>query len=95
MRGITPLDAQGQWRATAPGNGKTAGFHLSSLYSPVGWRTWREIVAAWESAIDKTTGSASAIKTFKNTELGETWVEEGDAPDWQQLLERLARHHGG
>jgi len=79
---------QGQWRATAPGNGRTAGFHLSSLYSPVGWRSWREIAAAWESAIDKTTGSASAIKTFKNTELGETWVEEGEAPDWQQLLER-------
>ena len=78
----------GQWRATAPGNGRTAGFHLSSLYSPVGWRSWREIAAAWESAVDKTTGSASAIKTFKNTELGETWVEEGDAPDWQHLLER-------
>ena len=78
----------GQWRATAPGNGRTAGFHLSSLYSPVGWRSWREIAAAWESAIDKVTGSASAIKTFKNTELGETWVEEGDAPDWQHLLER-------
>ncbi len=79
---------QGQWRATAPGNGKTAGFHLSSLYSPVGWRSWREIAAAWESAIDKTSGSASAIKTFKNTELGETWVEEGEAPDWQRLVER-------
>ncbi len=38
----------GQWRATAPGNGRTAGFHLSSLYSPVGWRSWREIAAAWE-----------------------------------------------
>ena len=84
----TSMLEQGQWRATAPGNGKTAGFHLSSLYSPVGWRTWREIAAAWESAIDKTTGSASAIKTFKNTELGETWVEDGEAPDWQQLLER-------
>ena len=84
----TAMLAQGQWRATAPGNGRTAGYHLSSLYSPVGWRSWREIAAAWESAIDKTTGSASAIKTFKNTELGETWVEEGEAPDWQQLLER-------
>ena len=84
----TSMLEQGQWRATATGNGRTAGFHLSSLYSPVGWRTWREIAAAWESAIDKTTGSASAIKTFKNTELGETWVEDGEAPDWQQLLER-------
>jgi len=67
---------------------RTAGFHLSSLYSPVGWRSWRDIAAAWESAVSKESGSAAAIKTFKNTELGETWVEEGEAPDWQRLLER-------
>jgi phage terminase large subunit GpA-like protein len=79
----------GEWRAMAPENGiKTTGFHLSSLYSPVGWRSWREIAAAWEAAVNKETGSAAAIKTFKNTELGETWVEEGEAPDWQRLLER-------
>jgi phage terminase large subunit GpA-like protein len=79
----------GEWRAMAPENGaKTAGFHLSSLYSPVGWRNWREIAAAWESAVNKESGSAAAIKTFKNTELGETWVEEGEAPDWQRLIER-------
>ena len=76
----------GEWRAMA--EGKTAGFHLSSLYSPVGWRSWREIAAAWEAAINKESGSAAAIKTFKNTELGETWVEEGEAPDWQRLVER-------
>jgi hypothetical protein len=78
----------GEWRATAEGAGKTAGFHLSSLYSPLGWRAWREIAAAWEAAVSKESGSAAAIKTFKNTELGETWVEEGEAPDWQRLLER-------
>jgi phage terminase large subunit GpA-like protein len=54
----------------------------------VGWRSWRDIAAAWESAVSKESGSAAAIKTFKNTELGETWVEEGEAPDWQRLLER-------
>ena len=79
----------GEWRALAPENGaKTAGFHLSSLYSPVGWRSWREIAVAWELAVSKESGSAAAIKTFKNTELGETWVEEGEAPDWQRLVER-------
>ena len=79
----------GEWRALAPENGgKTAGFHLSSLYSPIGWRSWRDIAAAWEAAVDKESGSASAIKTFKNTELGETWVEEGEAPDWERLVER-------
>jgi phage terminase large subunit GpA-like protein len=78
----------GEWRAMAEGNNRTAGFHLSSLYSPIGWRSWRDIAAAWESAVSKESGSAAAIKTFKNTELGETWVEEGEAPDWQCLLER-------
>ena len=83
----------GQWQACAPDNvahpsSRTAGFHLSSLYSPVGWRSWQDIAAAWEAAVHKETGSASAIKTFKNTELGETWVEEGEAPDWQRLVER-------
>jgi phage terminase large subunit GpA-like protein len=79
----------GEWRALLPENGnKTAGFHLSSLYSPVGWRSWREIAVAWEMAVSKESGSAAAIKTFKNTELGETWIEEGEAPDWQRLLER-------
>ena len=79
----------GEWRAmVTDGAGKTAGFHLSSLYSPVGWRSWRDIAAAWESAVSKESGSAAAIKTFKNTELGETWVEEGEAPDWQRLVER-------
>ena len=77
---------RGEWRAMA--EGKTAGFHLSSLYSPVGWRAWRDIAAAWETAVNKDSGSAAAIKTFKNTELGETWVEEGEAPDWQRLVER-------
>lgn len=85
----------GEWRAMnlesnngPSANTKTAGFHLSSLYSPIGWRSWREIAASWESAVSKESGSAAAIKTFKNTELGETWVEEGEVPDWQQLVER-------
>lgn len=78
----------GEWRAMAEGASRTAGFHLSSLYSPIGWRSWKDVAAAWESAISKEAGSAAAIKTFKNIELGETWVEEGEAPDWQRLLER-------
>jgi len=85
----TAMLEAGEWRALTPENGsKTAGFHLSSLYSPVGWRSWREIAAAWDTAVSLESGSAAAIKTFKNTELGETWVEEGEAPDWQRLVER-------
>ena len=86
----------GEWRAMVPEHGtKTAGFHLSSLYSPVGWRSWRDIAVAWEGAVSKVSGSAAAIKTFKNTELGETWVEEGEAPDWQRLIERREDYRMG
>jgi len=74
----------GEWRATAQGDRRTAGFHLSSLYSPLGWRSWVEIAAAWDAA----QGSEAALKSFKNTELGETWIESGEAPDWQRLYER-------
>ena len=35
---------RGEWRATAPSDGKTAGFHLNGLYSPLGWKGWEEIV---------------------------------------------------
>ncbi|MDR0280202.1 MAG: phage terminase large subunit family protein [Paucimonas sp.] len=84
---------RGEWQAMA--QGKTAGFHLSSLYSPVGWRSWSDIAAAWEAAVNKESGSAAAIKTFKNTELGETWVEEGEAPDWQRLVERREEYRIG
>lgn len=80
---------RGEWRPTVTNyKGKTAGFHLSSLYSPAGWRSWTDIAAAWESAVSKETGSIAAIKTFRNVELGETFVELGDAPEWERLLER-------
>lgn len=81
----------GRWVATIPGNGRTAGFHLSSLYSPVGWRSWVEIAQAWELA----QGSATALKAFKNTELGETWVEQGETPEWERLLERRESYRMG
>lgn len=83
----TQMLAAGQWRAQNP-DSRTVGFHLSALYSPLGWRSWAQIAQAWESATHPQSGSTEAIKTFKNVELGETWLEDGEAPDWQRLLER-------
>jgi len=81
----TEMLERGRWQSSIPDYvGKTVGFHLSSLYSPVGWRSWVDIAAAWEAA----QGSATALKAFKNTELGETWVEQGETPEWERLLER-------
>tara|TARA_R100001163_G_scaffold45445_1_gene34179 strand:- start:6124 stop:8022 length:1899 start_codon:yes stop_codon:yes gene_type:complete len=64
---------KGEWRATAVGEDKrTAGFHLSSLYSPLGWKSWEEIVGEFLRAKN----DAPLLKTFVNTVLGETWEEE-------------------
>ena len=75
----------GEWRATAesadPG---TIGFHLSALYSPVGWFSWADIARMWEAA----QATDEAKRSFKNGVLGLTWVETGEAPDWQRLYER-------
>ena len=44
----------------------------------------REIAREWEAA----QATDEAKRSFKNTVLGETWVETGEAPDWQRLYER-------
>jgi len=88
----TAMLEAGEWRATAtaadPG---TVGYHLSALYSPIGWLSWERIVRAWDAA----QGSDEAIKAFRNTILGETWVETGEAPDWQRLYDRRERWKPG
>ncbi len=63
---------RGEWRATAPSNGKTAGFQLSGLYSPLGWLSWADMVDDFLRA--KT--DAPMLKSFVNTRLAETWEED-------------------
>lgn len=67
----------------------TVGFHISGLYSPLGWLSWEDIARDWEAA----QGNDAALKTLKNTVLGETWQERGEAPDWQRLYERREAGH--
>jgi phage terminase large subunit GpA-like protein len=79
----TAMLAGGEWRATAsPADPLTVGFHISSLYSPLGWLSWERIARDWLAA----QGSDEAIRSFKNGVLGETWQESGEAPDWQAVL---------
>ena len=80
----TAMLAAGAWRPTAePQDPGTIGFHISALYSPVGWLSWANIARLWEAA---TTDEAK--RSFKNSVLGETWIETGEAPDWQRLYDR-------
>lgn len=80
----TAMLTAGEWRATSqsqdPG---TIGFHISALYSPVGWMSWEQIARLSDAAT-----TDEARRSFKNSVLGETWVETGEAPDWQRLYER-------
>lgn len=86
----TEMLTRGEWRATAPGPGKAAGFHLSSLYSPVGWLSWVDIAVAWEQAQH----NQDLLKGFINTVLGETWQDRGEAADFERLYERREHYRG-
>jgi phage terminase large subunit GpA-like protein len=75
---------RGEWRKAGPGDGRTAGFHLSSLYSPVGWFAWSDAAKQFEQAQK----NPSLLQVFVNTVLGETWTLLGEAPDWQKLYDQ-------
>jgi phage terminase large subunit GpA-like protein len=76
--------AGGEWRAGAKGDGRTAGFHISSLYSPVGWFSWGDAAKQFEQAQK----DPALLQVFVNTVLGETWTLLGEAPEWQKLYDR-------
>ncbi|WP_457650868.1 phage terminase large subunit family protein [Profundibacter sp.] len=78
---MATADDETRERAEAAG---IVGYHINGLYSPLGWLSWAEIARKWEEAV----GNDAALKTVKNTILGETWQEKGEAPDWERLYER-------
>jgi phage terminase large subunit GpA-like protein len=81
----TQMLERGEWRATAvSADPHSVGFHISALYSPLGWKSWRQIARDWLAA----QGSEEMLRAARNTLLGETWVESGDAPEWQRLADR-------
>jgi len=62
------------------------GFHLSSLYSPLGWLSWAQLVAEWARAIETSrAGDPSLLRVFVNTRLAETYEESGDRADEHSL----------
>ncbi|HZT29259.1 MAG TPA: phage terminase large subunit family protein [Bryobacteraceae bacterium] len=87
--------ARGQWRPNPAANWdrRTAGFHLSSLYSPVGWFSWADAAKQFEQAQNKQ--KPELLQVFVNTVLGETWTLLGEAPDWKRLYERREQYKVG
>lgn len=81
----------GAWVPENPGaqSGRVRGFQLSSLYSPLGWLSWAEIVQEWIEAMEsRKGGDVSLLRVFINTRLAETFEEQGDKADSHALARR-------
>jgi phage terminase large subunit GpA-like protein len=89
----TEMLRRGEWRATAEekASEKVIGFHLSSLYSPVGWLSWGICAQNYEMAKD----DEQLLKAWTNTTLGIPWEEKGEAPDWGILFDRREHYRIG
>jgi len=68
----------GDYFATKPFNGH-AGFRVNKLASP--WEPVSSLVLKFLEAKK----SPEALKVFTNTQLSETWKEEGEVPEWEKL----------
>lgn len=84
----TVMLERGEWRATVPGaeTPTRRGYHINSLYSPLGWLSWADIVKQYEEALQK--NDDNLMKVFVNTILGETWKQKGESPQWENLYNR-------
>jgi phage terminase large subunit GpA-like protein len=79
---------RGEWRATAESHdGKTAGFYLNALYSPV--LDWVTIIREWLEAQT----SLESMKVFVNTRLAETWEIRGTGANMSELEKRQRFNH--
>lgn len=81
----TQMLREGKWVAENP-EGAYPGFHLSALYSPLGWSSWADITK--EFLEFKKLRSYLLQKTWTNTVLGETWEETGKEVSWNSLFSR-------
>ena len=71
----------GEWIASES-KSDTAGFHISELYSV--WSTWADMAKSFLEAKKQ----PEMLKTWINTALGESWEEQGETIEHEELLER-------
>ncbi|MDR2001398.1 MAG: phage terminase large subunit family protein [Prevotella sp.] len=82
----TKMLENGQWIAYNPEktSKETIGFHLSALYSPLGWLSWSDIADQYE----KSEKDPAKRVTFTNMVLGESFEESGESPDWETIYNK-------
>ena len=71
---------------------KVRGFHLNALASL--FVEWREIVQKFLTANDeKKKGNIELLKVWTNTEMGQTWEEEGEQLETDDLYKRREKYN--
>lgn len=78
----------GEWRAanphTDPNTRRHASFHIWTAYSFNENTEWKDIAKEFLASKN----NPKTLQVFVNTWLGETWQEQGEAPDWERLSAR-------
>lgn len=88
----TPMLDAGEWIAENAGPDRAAGFHLSSLYSPIGWYSWREAVKDHLKALV----NEILKKVFRNTVEAETYIDESaETPDTEEVKDLTEAYRPG
>jgi len=70
------------------------GYHLNTLASLISANGWRGLVTDFIAANEeKKRGNVELLKVWTNTGLGETWEEEGETIDDNELYKRRERYN--
>lgn len=78
----------GKWIPQNPGH-PYAGFKISSLYSPIGFLSWAEVAREFLTAKKQLKGGdKTAMVTWTNTRLAETWEDKGATVNQEILFAR-------
>ncbi len=83
----TEMLAGGKWRTKNPGHWRI-GFHLSTLYSPLGWYSWADAIREFLEA----EGDVAKMQAFVNTVLGLPWEEDMESIAAEYLSRRVEKY---
>ncbi|MFI3255439.1 MAG: phage terminase large subunit family protein [Eubacteriales bacterium] len=68
------------------------GFHLNSLVSP--FVEWKEVVEKFLKAVEESKkGNIELLKVWTNTEMGQTWEEEGEQIETDDIYRRREKYN--
>ena len=88
----TQMLAAGRWIARHPERPRR-GYHLNTLYSPLGWFSWRQVVEKVLEADKDPTGAL--LKVVVNTIDALPYAETGEQPDGHEIQKRVEAYKLG